>query len=59
MKAKNWDNNCHGIHAAINYSTGERLFSTSRQLRREAERRRRREAKQLQQLMQVRMGFTD
>ena len=57
--AKNWDHNCHGIHAAVNDFTGERLFSTGRQLRRDGEGRRRREAKQLQQLMQVRMGLTD
>lgn len=58
MKAKHWDHNSHGIYAAVNDFTGERLFSTSRQLRRDGERRRRREAKQLQQLMQVRKGFT-
>ena len=46
-----------GKYAA--YISGEKAFSTGRQLRRDGERRRRREAKQLQQLMQVRMGFTD
>ena len=51
----------HSLWAAGKASghVGRGQPGTSRELRREAERRRRREAKQLQQLMQVRMGFTD